>query len=143
MTFMMAGLYFVQLASAWVDEIRDAIALDGVKPDRPITDWAQDYCHYVISAVRKRHDVDPLHPVFKDDDLQVKLANWTDVDLAMFYLAKALGFSEGTREDWYERGCGEVWTDNPRSRFLHHTLEMMVELRAVEKNEKDQYKWNF
>lgn len=76
------------------------------------------------------------------------LEEWTDIDVAAYRLAVALGlmappqpdagpFDFGGRKDLF-------WTDNPLGNLMFRTLEEMVTLGALDTHPNDEhlFRWN-
>jgi hypothetical protein len=76
------------------------------------------------------------------ETLRVALANWTDFDASAHVLAQCLGIMPPQLQmkdvKWV------YWSENPLGTMLHSTLELLSELRALEKREEPdlQYRWN-
>ena len=79
-------------------------------------------------------------PVFRKS-----LAQWTDRDLAIYYVARALGLAT-PGEPWSYWGGKKFvfWSANPiRRNSLFFTLDKMVEYGVLLKNANGaKYKWN-
>jgi len=58
-----AAMHFIQLASAYVSEAQD---MDEVI-DQSLEDWTQDFQSYLEVSLRGRRDVDPNHPIFRNE----------------------------------------------------------------------------
>jgi hypothetical protein len=71
--------------------------------------------------------------------LKENLKEWTDIDIAMFFIAKELGIIGD--KDFHET----KWVYNTKNRFsdaLWHILEELEQSGILEKNEDDFYRWN-
>jgi hypothetical protein len=79
-------------------------------------------------------------------DYQVKsfrtaLADWQDPDIAMFYLAVALGLIDDS-EPWGGRK-DLFWTNNPVGNLLHAQLRQFTDLGALDFDEAEgRFRWN-
>jgi hypothetical protein len=74
--------------------------------------------------------------------LSDELADWNDWDGASYSLAISLGIMDKAKTPYMSAAKHVFWSDNPLGNMLHQTLEELVKLGFVEKNEEDQYRWN-
>ncbi len=74
-------------------------------------------------------------------ELRSSLADWTDWDVAMFGLARAVGIF-GLRDD-FARVKGTFWSDNPTGNALHRCLEELVDAGVLERRVEpdEQFRW--
>ena len=84
------------------------------------------------------------------DSLQSKilkhsLAEWTDADVASYYVAVALGVApnpESERDCWGGKKW-MFWSANPLGEGLYRVLEMLTESGVLEKDEEEmKFRWN-
>jgi len=70
------------------------------------------------------------------------LGEWTDVDVAMFELGRALGVFAPSES--FNRVKGVFWGDNALGQALYDTLRALVSGGIVEENRDDSqmYRWN-
>jgi hypothetical protein len=70
------------------------------------------------------------------------LGDWTDFDIAQYYLACSLGmmkYDESFGE--FRKNKGVFRTRNELADFFNETLENLVKLNVLERND-DGYRWN-
>ena len=62
--------------------------------------------------------------------LRKSLADWTDPDVAMYYVAVALGVAPDPGDDWNFWGGKKwmFWSNNPMGNGLSETLEMLAKI---------------
>lgn len=75
--------------------------------------------------------------------LKERLADWTDVDLAAFQLARSLGLI--AEDANFASGVKHIfWSNNPTGNMLYKILPELVAIGALEKRDEpdDQYRWN-
>jgi len=70
------------------------------------------------------------------------VSEWTDWDVAAFYLGKAIGIF-GDEENFHNDAKKVLWSDSPVSEFLYGTLTRLASGGIIlERNEPDiQYKF--
>jgi len=75
--------------------------------------------------------------------LKERLADWTDCDVACYYVAVALGIATDPGDDWdYWGGKKRLfWTNNPLGNSMYYTLDKLVQGGVLEEND-NQYRWN-
>jgi hypothetical protein len=78
------------------------------------------------------------------ETLRGALQDWTDVDLAEYYTAVALGLIDPERSPFQTQAKHVFWTDNPVGNALHQLLETLVSLSVLERRDEPdlQYRWN-
>ena len=76
--------------------------------------------------------------------IQELLNDWTDVDVALYYVACLLDLMEYDEEfDNFRKSKGVFWGANPFGEMLYETVEKMTEIGILEKDEEeDRYRWN-
>ena len=82
---------------------------------------------------------------FHSQTLKLSLAEWTDVDVAAYYVAVALGVAPDPGREWDSWGGrkGLFWSANPLGDGLYRVLETLVETGVLEKDEEElKYRWN-
>ena len=72
------------------------------------------------------------------------IQEWSDVDLAQYALAVALGMIAPERSPFATKAKHLFWTNNPLGNALHEFLETLARLGVIERRgEPDlQYRWN-
>jgi len=75
--------------------------------------------------------------------LRLMLKEWTDWDMAAYFLGVSLGIWKGDSVEWYERAKGGIWSTNMTSELLNGMMMDMVRLEQVEYREEteDQFRW--
>ena len=84
---------------------------------------------------------DPLH----SQTLRRSLAEWTDADVASYYVAVALGIAPDSGKEWDFWGGKKwmFWSANPLGDGLYRVLEMLTESGVLEKDEDEmKFRWN-
>jgi len=82
---------------------------------------------------------------FLSQTLRRSLAEWTDVDVASYYVAVALGVAPDPGSEWDSWGGKKwmFWSANPIGDGLYRVLEMLTESGVLEKDEDQmKYRWN-
>jgi hypothetical protein len=78
--------------------------------------------------------------------LRENLTDWTDWDIAEYYLAVALGImptEEGDGEIFRLKAKHVFWTDNPVGVFLGGVLGELAELGVLDHDdEEERFRWN-
>lgn len=77
--------------------------------------------------------------------LRCHLTEWTDADIASYYVAVALGVAPDPGSEWDFWGGKKwmFWSANPLGEGLCRVLEMLAESGVLEKdNEQMRYRWN-
>jgi hypothetical protein len=83
--------------------------------------------------------------------LKERLKEWREFDYAAYELGVVLGlwpeWGDAPRpnnepHDNWGGTKGIFWTDNPLGETLSKTLNRLVDLKMLEKNDEFQYKWN-
>lgn len=80
----------------------------------------------------------------KSQTLKQSLQDWVDVDVAMYYVAIALGLTpvpEKAESYWGNRK-DIFWSNNPLGTGLFHVLEMLTSVGVLEKSEDNFYRWH-
>lgn len=73
--------------------------------------------------------------------LNEELNDWLDSDFSAFALAKCLGIMD-ENTNFPKKAKHVFWTNNPLGNMLHQTLEHLVELGFLEKDEElDAFRW--
>ncbi len=72
---------------------------------------------------------------------QELFADWVDADVAMLYLAIALGMTDLDESGW-GYVVGVFYTNNAVSKSLYNLIEQFTEQGLLEMNELQQYRWN-
>lgn len=76
--------------------------------------------------------------------LKSNLQEWTDVDIASYHVAVALGVAPNPTDkfDWGGKKW-MFWTSNPLGEGLYNVLEMLAENGVLEKDEEEsRFRWN-
>ena len=78
----------------------------------------------------------------KTDTLRHALHDWTDIDVAQFYLAVSLGIMQSYVS--FSQVKGAFWTDNPVANTLVEILDSLRKANILEKRDEPdyQYRWN-
>jgi hypothetical protein len=84
---------------------------------------------------------------FLSQTLRRSLAEWTDVDVASYYVAVALGVAPdpdpGNEWDSWGGKKGMFWSANPLGDGLYRVLEMLAESGVLDKDEEQmKFRWN-
>ena len=78
--------------------------------------------------------------------LKELLKDWTDYDIAEYYLACCLGImkydAEFKPQSEYSIAKSVFWTGNPLGDSLYAILEKLVEVGVLEKDDDSLFKWN-
>ncbi|HRH42889.1 MAG TPA: hypothetical protein PKY82_14770 [Pyrinomonadaceae bacterium] len=75
--------------------------------------------------------------------LKEKLKDWTDFDIAEYYLACSLGIVNCDETfDEFRRTKSIYASGNPLGNSLFEILEMLVKLGILERNESAGFRWN-
>ena len=77
--------------------------------------------------------------------LRHSLAEWTDADVASYYVAVALGVAPdpGSKWDFWGGKKWMFWSANRLGEGLYRVLEMLVEAGVLEKDEDEmKFRWN-
>lgn len=77
--------------------------------------------------------------------LRHSLADWTDVDVAAYYVAIALGVAPDPGSEWDFWGGKKwmFWSANPLGDVLYRVLEMLSENGVLQKDEEEmKFRWN-
>ncbi|TLD70665.1 hypothetical protein FEM03_10135 [Phragmitibacter flavus] len=77
--------------------------------------------------------------------LKHSLSEWTDADVAAYYVAIALGLAPDPGGEWKFWGGKKwvFWSANPLGDGLYRILEMLTENGVIEKDgEESKYRWN-
>ena len=74
--------------------------------------------------------------------LTTNLMEWTDWDIAAYYVAQSLGIVSETEK--FANVKFVFWTDNPLGNALHEILKSLVSCEILELQEEPdtQYRWN-
>jgi hypothetical protein len=86
-----------------------------------------------------------MEAFLKSQTLRRSLAEWTDGDAAVYYVAVALGVAPDPGDEWGKWGGKKwvFWCANPLGDSLSYTLSKLVECGVILENEEgDKYKWN-
>jgi hypothetical protein len=86
-----------------------------------------------------------MKALLKSKTLRQSLAEWTDVDVATYYVAVAIGVAPDPGQEWSDWGGKKwvFWSANPLGESLFCVLDKLAECGVLLKNEDhDQYKWN-
>jgi len=77
------------------------------------------------------------------DSLREELADWTDIDVAGFVLARRLGII-GADVQFQTHAKHVFWSEHPVGRALYRILDELVEAGVLEKRDEPdfQYRWN-
>lgn len=72
------------------------------------------------------------------------LKDWTDQDIAAYYLACSLGLVVYDSSFTSFRETKHIyWSNNPTSELLYGTLQKMVEIQMLEfDDDETRYRWN-
>lgn len=84
---------------------------------------------------------DPL----QSQTLKRSLTEWTDADVASYYVAVALGVAPDPGNEWDFWGGKKwmFWSANPLGEGLYQVLEMLTASEVLEKDEeKMRFRWN-
>lgn len=76
-------------------------------------------------------------------NLRMKLNEWSDWDIAAYYLAQSLGMMDETVS--FSKDAKHVfWADNPIGNILHKMLDELVSCQVLERRDEPdiQYRWN-
>ena len=76
--------------------------------------------------------------------LKKLLEDWTDTDVAMYFVAVSLGVAPEFEEwDFWGGKKWLFWSNNPICNTFYELLEVLTKEKILEKNEEmDQYRWN-
>jgi hypothetical protein len=76
--------------------------------------------------------------------LRRSLAEWTDVDVASYYVAVALGVAPDPGDHWDFWGGKKwmFWSASPLGEGLHQVLVMLAESGVLEKDDEMRFRWN-
>jgi hypothetical protein len=74
--------------------------------------------------------------------LKKSLSEWTDFDVAAYWLAVALGIVDATDFKQFGPLKWLFWTANPIEEGLAEVLDKLVELGVLQKQSGPQYRWN-
>jgi hypothetical protein len=77
--------------------------------------------------------------------LRRSLAEWTDADIASYYVAVALGIAPAPGKEWDFWGGKKwmFWTANPLGEGLYRILDMLTESGVLEKDQEEmRFRWN-
>ena len=77
--------------------------------------------------------------------LRRSLAEWTDVDIAAYYVAVALGVAPDPGNEWDFWGGKKwmFWSANPLGEGLSQVLDMLAESGVLEKDATEMmFRWN-
>jgi hypothetical protein len=86
-----------------------------------------------------------MEALLKSQTLRKSLKDWTDVDVATFYLAVAVGVAPDPGDEWLGWGDKKwiFWSANPLGESLYFMLAKLTECSVLLKKEgEDEYKWN-
>lgn len=86
-----------------------------------------------------------MNTVVKQQTLKAALSDWTEVDMACYYLAISLGLMSPPDDGSFWGSTKAIfWSDNPVLNMLYDMLRMMVAQGILEKRfEPDySYRWN-
>ncbi len=77
------------------------------------------------------------------ETLKETLSEWTDIDIAAFYLAQSIGLME--KDVQFQLEAKHVfWTNNPVGNSLYSILKQLFEIGFLEYREEPdyQFRWN-
>jgi hypothetical protein len=76
--------------------------------------------------------------------LRSAIQEWTDVDLAQYSLALALGMIVPDRSPFATKAKHLFWTNNPVGSALYEVLETLTRIGVIERRDEPdiQYRWN-
>jgi hypothetical protein len=86
-----------------------------------------------------------MKDVLISQTLRRSLADWTDADVAVYYVAVALGVAPDPGAEWDFWGDKKwlFWSANPLGDGLYRILPVLVECGALEVDaQKEKYRWN-
>lgn len=84
------------------------------------------------------------HPILSQT-LRSNLAEWTDADVASYFVAVALGIAPDPGSKWDSWGGKKwiFWSADPLGEALYQILEMLTERGVLEKDDKEtRFRWN-
>lgn len=78
-----------------------------------------------------------------DKRLSATMREWTDWDVAGFYLGVSLGIWSASSQVWFREAKGIMWTSGPLGELLSNTLIGLAEAGVLEKRDEpdDQFRW--
>lgn len=91
------------------------------------------------NAPKRLTGVRPIFGKLTVQSLRDSLNEWQDVDLAMYYLAVALGLLDdpkpfGGRKDLF-------WTNNSVGKVLFEQLNLLASIGILESDDNDRFRW--
>lgn len=69
------------------------------------------------------------------------ISNWTDIDIAMYYLSVSLGMVD-EHADFATEVKWVFWSNNPICALLYNMLMEMINIGFLETNDDDQVRYN-